>query len=161
MTTTVFVLTLNGGKGKWSRYTYPWSISAFAQLGDDLYMRHGDTVSKVNEDLATDEVAGSPVNVEGRVQWPHLDLGQPGVNKMLEGMDVVASGTPSLSIGFDQTDLAAFTPGYTIPADTLPGGIIPMPVCAPSLAVRLTFAGDTSWTVNAVTLYLKDNRLGS
>lgn len=159
-TTTVFVCTLNGGKPKWSRYTYPFAIEAFTQLGDDLYIRHGDFVNKVSEDAVADEVDSVEVNFEGLVQWPHLDMGQPGVNKMLEGLDVVSEGTPSVSVGFDQRNLSAFTTPYVIPADTLPGGVIPLPVTAPSLAVKLTFAGGERWSVNAVNLYVQDGPIG-
>jgi hypothetical protein len=160
MTTTVFVFTLNGGKGKWSRYTFPFAIEAFAQLGQDLYIRHGDAVSKVSEDAESDEVDGVAVDIAGSVQWPYLDNGQPGADKTVEGLDIVATGSPKVAIGFDQTNLLSFTTPYEVPADTLPGGYIPMPVTAPTLSVRLTF-DSAAWSINAVQLYLKDNTLGS
>jgi hypothetical protein len=153
----VFVYTMSGGKGKWSRYEYPFAIDCFAQLGDDLYIRHGDFVSKVDPTVDTDEVDGVPMNFEGTVWWPWLDFGSPGVTKMLEGFDYIGSGQgPSIQIGYDQRNVAAMTPAYQLSNDTMPGGIIPLPVSAPTFSVKLTFDGGQKWTVNAVNLSLFD-----
>lgn len=156
-TTTVFVYTLNGGRGKWSRYGFPFAIESFTQLGNDLFIRHGDFVNKVSEDAVTDEVDGEEVEFGGTVWWPWLDFGQPGVSKSMLGFDLVASGTPSISIGFDQRDVAALTTPYELPGDTLPDGYFPLEVTAPTLSVKLTFAGGERWTLNEVLLYLNDN----
>lgn len=156
-TSTVFVHTLNGGKGKWSRYEFPFSVDAFAQLGNDLYIRHGDEISIVRNDVSTDDVDGVATDFSGVAQWHWLDCGRPGATKMLESVDYVGTGQgPSLSIGYDQRDLSAFTEPYLIDPDTLPGSPIPLPVAAPTLSVRLDFAGGAKWTVNAVTLHLND-----
>jgi len=150
-----FVITMNGGKPKCSRYIFPFAVDAFAQLGNDLYIRHGDEVSVVSEDMATDDVDGVPTDFAGLVQWAWLDNGQPGVTKMLESLDYVGTGQgPSLSIGYDQRDTAAFTDPYLIDPDTLPGDPIPIPVAAPTFSIKLDFAGGAAWSVNAVTLHL-------
>lgn len=152
-----FVITMNGGKPKCSRNIFPWSVDAFAQLGNDLYIRHGDEVSVVSESANTDDVAGVPTNFTGLVQWAWLDNGQPGVTKMLESLDYVGSGQgPSLSIGYDQRSTSAFTDPYLIEDDTLPGAPIPMPVAAPTFSIKLDFAGGAAWGVNAVTLHLSN-----
>lgn len=161
MTTTVFVYTMTktGKVGAWSRYTFPFSVDSYAQLGNALYIRHGDEISVVSESATSDDVGGVAINFTGTVWWPWLDFGSPGGTKMLEYVDVVAEGTPSLSIGYDQRNVAAFTAPYTIDADTYAGGPIPMPVAAPSLSVRLDFAGGQQWSLSAVNLSLFD--LGS
>lgn len=160
---TVFVYTLNrtGTVGAWSRYVFPFAVDAFAQLGNDLYIRHGDEVSIVKASATTDEIAGVPTDFAGRVQWNWLDFGQPGVTKMLEGVDYVGTGQgPSISIGYDQRDVAAFTTPYQLDPDTLPGGIIPLPVAAPTMSVRLDFAGGEAWGLQAVNLTFFDNGNG-
>lgn len=154
----VHVCTMNGGKPKWSRYIFPFAVDAFAQLGNDLYIRHGDEVSVVDEDVATDEVGGVAIDFSGVVWWPWLDFGQPGVTKMLEGFDIVGSGAPSVSIGYDQRNLAAFTAPYAVSPDTMPGGIIPLPVAAPTMSVRIDYAGGQAWNLQAFQLYLDDMR---
>jgi len=161
--TTAFVYSMtNVGKvGAWSRYVFPFSVEAFAQLGNDLYIRNGDTISMVSEEAATDDVDGLPVNFAGQVHWPWLDFGQPGVTKMLEGFDYVGTGQgPSISIGYDQRHVGTFTDGYQLDPDTLPGGIIPFPVSAPTLSVKLDFAGGEAWNVQSLLLSVRDLRGG-
>lgn len=162
MTTTTFVLSMNGGKPKWSRYVYPFAIDGFAQLADSLYIRNGDIVSKVVEGLHTDDVAGVATNFSGAVQWHWLDFGQPGVTKMVEGFDYVGTGqAPTVSFGYDQRNVATLSAGYLLSEDTVPGTMIPYPISAPTLSVRLDFAGGAAWSVQAVQLYLHDNRAGA
>ena len=50
MSTTAFIYTIRGGKGAWSIYRFPFAIEAFAQLGDDLYIRAGDAIYRVDDD---------------------------------------------------------------------------------------------------------------
>jgi hypothetical protein len=155
--TTVFVFTMNAGKGKWSRYVYPFSVDAFAQLGNDCYIRNGDTVRKIDENAVADEVNGQPVNFEGIVQWGWLDLGTPGQTKMLESFDIVASGNPSVSFGYDQTNSGRFTTPYAVGPDSVPGTPIPMPLAAPSLSPKVTFPGGQKWSLQSMTLNLDDS----
>ena len=159
MTTPVFVYTMRraGRAGAWSRYEFPFAIESFAQLGNVLYVRHGDTISRIDEDAEADEVDGEAVPFPGLVQWPWHDFGRPGATKMLEGFDYIGTGQgPEFSVGYDQRSDAAFTPGYAIDPDTLPGGLIPMPVAAPTLSVRLTYAGGERWNVQGVHLQFFD-----
>jgi hypothetical protein len=155
--TVVFVYTMNAGKGKWSRYVFPFSVDAFAQLGNDCYIRHGDVVSKIDQSAVADEVDGAPVNFEGIVQWGWLDFGSPGETKMLESIDYVGTGqAPSVAIGYDQTNQAAFTDAYQIDDDTMTGSPIPIPVLAPTMSVKLTYAGGAAWSVQSVNMNLDD-----
>lgn len=155
--TWTYVYTMSGRKGKWSRYRHPYAIECFAQLGDDLYVRHGDAISRVDEDATSDEVDGVAVDFGGTVWWPWLDFGQTGVTKQLEGFDYIGTGQgPSIQIGYDQRNVSVMTPAYQLSNDTLPGGIIPLPVSAPTFSVKLTFAGGEKWRVNAVNLSFFD-----
>ena len=163
MITTVLVYTMNrtGQVGAWSRYLFPFSVDAFTQLGDDLYIRHGDEVSKVSEAALTDSVGGVAIPFTGVVQWNWLDFGQPGTTKMMEAFDLVATGSPSIAFGYDQRDVSLFTPDYAVTPDTLAGGMIPYPISFPTLSVRLTFTGGSAWSVQQVMLGLHDNRAGA
>jgi hypothetical protein len=153
---TVWICTLGGGqaRGAWSRYVFPWNIQYFAQLGNSLYMRHGDIVSYAQESALDDNGA----DFLGVIQWPWMDFGSPGINKHFIGFDIVAFGTSAIEIGYDQKDLNAWTLSYQIPADTLPDQIIPIECHAPSFAVRLTFDGSQAWQWNALQVYLDDMR---
>jgi hypothetical protein len=159
---TVFVYTMNspGAAGKWSRYVFPFPVDAFTQLGNDLYIRHDDEVSIVRESAETDEIAGVPTNFDGRVQWNWLDLGSPGDTAELEGFDMEGSGEPSISFGYDQRNTSAFTTPWSFDPDTIMGGIVPYPIMAPTLSVRMDFAGGTPWTLKRVILYPQGSSLG-
>lgn len=156
--TFVYSLTNAGTKvGAWTRYQFPFTIEAFAQLADDLYIKHGRYISRVDELLATDELTVDDVVLQqpfaGRVQWAWLDFGTPGVTKMLNGFDYVGVGqAPTISVGFDQRNPNLFTTPYQIDADTLVGGLIPLPVMAPTMSVRLDFEGGEAWSVRSVLL---------
>lgn len=155
-TDTVFIYTMNRGVqgGAWSRYVFPFTIEHFAHLENTLYMRHGDNVSYVIEGAIDDDGVG----FQGVIQWPWLDFGTPGVTKMLIGFDIVGEGTSSIQIGYDQTNLGTFTTAYPIPVDTYPGMIIPLPLQAPAMSVKLTYDASQAWQWNALNLYLQDQR---
>lgn len=153
-----FILTNSGGKPKWSRYVFPFSLDGFAQLGDDLYIRSGDTIKRVSEQATSDVHNGVVIPFGGTAQWSWLDFGQPGTSKMLEGFDLVASGDPSVSIGWNQTDLTAFTEPYQVPADTVPGNIIPIALTGASFSLKVDFAAGQKWEMQGASLYIHDNR---
>lgn len=154
----VFVLTNSAGKPKWSRYVFPFSIDGFAQLGDDLYIRSGDTIKRVSEQATSDIHNGAEIPFGGTAQWSWLDFGQPGVTKMLEGFDLVASGDPSVSIGWDQTNTAAFTDPYQVTPDTVPGNIVPIMLSGPSFSMKVDFAPGQKWQLQGASLYVHDNK---
>jgi len=149
-----------GQVGAWSRYVFPFPVDDWTIAGDVLYLASGNHIHRVDESLTGDEVEVNGqrqiVHFPGIVQWPWLDFGQPGMTKRLFGFDVVGEGAMQVSFGFDQSQPAAFTPPWPVPADTVPGQIIPMPLAAPSLSVKLTWDGSTSWQLHAVTLYVQD-----
>lgn len=164
----VYSMTVIGQVGAWSRYEFPFVVEDWAIAGDSLYLRSGDCVHRVDEAVLGDEVVvlpsggGDPVRevrpFPGLIRWPWLDFGQPGVTKAVYGFDIVGTGAVSVSFGIDQSNGGLFTPPYRVPADTVPGMVIPMPLAAPSLAVELRYDGSERWQWNALQLYLQDNR---
>lgn len=162
--TTVFVYTMNrvGSVGAWSRYTFPFDIDDFAQLGDDLYIRSGDDILRVDENVTTD-YAGDPREqiFTGVIQWPWLDFGSPGTTKQLVGFDLVGTGTATVEVGYDQSAKGTYTAPFTVPPDTVPGMMIPLPVMAPSMSFRLTYSAGEKWQFNALNVTVSDMRLGA
>lgn len=151
----VYTQSKIGGIGAWSIYEFPSAIEYTAQRDGKLYIRSGDDIYLMDESTGQDD--GAPV--PGVVQWPWLDMGQPAQQKRMIGLDMVGSGEPSVSVGWDESNPAAFTTPYTITADTQPGRIIPMPLSAPSFSVRFDFAGtEGRWELQAATMYLQDLR---
>lgn len=165
-----FVLTVNDGRDgrSWSRYVFPAEIDYATVLGEDLYLRAGDLVWRVDESATLDDQQDEDVGTEFAMvlQWPHLDLGALGQEKQLVGVDLVGSGDVSVSIGYDQrspefdADAGPWTPSYDVgDADTLQGGIIPLPVAGPSFALRLAFTGGTEREFIAANIYVNDMRV--
>lgn len=155
-----FVLTMNGGKAdqSWSRYVFPSAIDDWTIQDGALYLRSGDKVWLVDKDTLVDDFGGADVQFVGQIWWPYLDFGALGVTKMLIGFDVVADGTYTVSVGYNQKDDSQFTTPYSINGDTLPGSIIPLPVSAPSLQFRLEFAGNEAWEWSAASMWIQDLR---
>lgn len=156
-TTEVFVYTMNrvGQVGAWSRYLFPFEISAFAQLGDKMLVRAGESIIELDDELLVDfEGDEDESEIEATLQWPWLDFGRPGGTKMLHGFDIVGLGAAEIEVGYDQTNLGTFTEPYELPADSLPGQMIAFPLSAPSMSIRLTYTG--AWEFNALNLYLDD-----
>lgn len=162
---TVFVYTLNqiGQVGKWSRYLFPFPIDDFMIMDEDLYLRSGDDVLCYDDAVAVDFAGDSEREraFPGAVQYQWLDFGKPGVPKQVVGFDLVGSGNPTFALGYDQSNEGTFTTDFAVPADTVPGQIIPLPVMAPSMSVRVSYPGGQKWQLQAVSLYLQDMRTGS
>lgn len=143
----VMVYTMNqvGQVGAWSRYVFPYAIDDWTQEGNDLYVRDGDTVYRVSEDIgACDFLHGEstpPAPFSALIQWPWLDMGRPGADKQMESYDLVGYGEADVEFGYDQTAPGYFTEPYRTSADTVPGTTVPMPLSAPSYSVRLRYHG--------------------
>lgn len=148
MTTQVFVYTINriGQVGAWTRYLYPFDISDYTVLGEDLYLRSGDTIRRVDNTRESDEmviddaIVAVPFNWSFQTQW--LDMGRMSVTKMLVGFDIVGTGSPTVEFGYNQTQGGLFTTPWEIPADSVPGQILMASLLTPSLSIRITYTGD-------------------
>lgn len=161
---TVFVYTLNqiGQVGKWSRYVFPFPIDAYTIVDDDLYLRSNDDVLMYDDTLAVDFGGDArEVVFPGIVQYQWLDFGRPGVSKQVIGFDLVGSGNPNFALGYDQSSEGTFTTDFAVPADSVPGMIIPLPVMAPSMSVRVSYPGGQAWCLQAISIYLQDMRAGT
>lgn len=160
-----FVYTMNkiGSIGAWSRYTYPWEIEDTALLGNDLYIKAGDSIFIVDETSIEDQdEAGDPVEVVATIRWPYLDFGAPGVTKGMIGFDMVGNGTVTVQFGYDQRNFATLTPAYEVTADTVTGSIIGFPWSAASWSPQLQFSSnDGEWEWLAMQMYLQDFRTTS
>jgi hypothetical protein len=106
------------------------------------------------------------VPFDGVIQWPYMDMGALGINKMLIGVDLVGTGEVIIQIAFNQGDATTFSdnsgfdaslnvtaPYLVAIADTVPGEPIPIPIEAPSYSLILTFPGNQAWEWDAANLY--------
>lgn len=162
----VYVMTVHGAKDmSWSRYTFPEAITDATILGNDVYLRTAThKVWKLDDaETVDDAYLGYGEDIIGLIQWPHLDLGNIGVEKQFVGFDLVADAPEgvSVSIGYDQRNLTARTDDYVMDADSLPGKLVPIAVSAPSFDMRLTFAAGQAWEWYASVVYVQDWRTGA
>jgi hypothetical protein len=170
-----FVLTMSGNNQRaWSRYIFPAAITDWALDGGDLYLRTStNLVWRVDSDTTVDDFGGADVGFKGVMQWPYLDCGQLGINKMMYGLDVVGDGSVSIQIGYNERDTTTFsdnpgfatstnvTPPYSIAmADTQPGQPLPFGVSAQSFSLILTFDANQKWSWQAANLYMVDSSGG-
>jgi hypothetical protein len=112
------------------------------------------------------------VNIISTIQWPYLDMGGLGLDKMLLGVDLVGDGSTTIQIAYNERDKSTFddsphftsstsvtAPYFVAINDTVPGTPIPIPIDAPSYSLVLTFDGGTittpnNWTWEAANFYL-------
>jgi hypothetical protein len=132
-----FVLTQNGmGNKTWSRYVFPSAITDWTLQNGKLYMRTASNLVWVLDDTAlVDDSGGANVGFNGVIQWPYLDVGAMGINKMLVGMDIIGTGQVTVQIAYRQDDVATFSDN---------------PAFGTSAVVTGSIAG-TTLTVTAVT----------
>jgi hypothetical protein len=172
MSTIVYVYMQGPNGGSWSRYFFPYDITEFAQLNNRLYVRHTidgvDSVSVVTEGVQADEYTdgdgAQTTYFNGMVQWPWLDFGNPGVTKMVEGFDVIATQDAQISFFYDERQPAIETPPYQLDVDdTIPGMMVPMPFSAPSISPCIRFLPDEdsqAWELLSVNVTLHDFSVG-
>lgn len=97
----------------------------------------------------------------GVIQWPFIDMRNPGADKELTGFDLVIDGECEVSVGYDQRELAydpagAWTEALLVDGDTLPAEPQPYSVTAPTFSLRLEFSAEQAWEWFAANLYVKD-----
>lgn len=166
----VYTITQVGQVGAWSRYVFPFAIDDWTQEGDDLFVRDGDRVFRLSEDIGAVDFYlragegggefGTPF--DAIIQWPWLDMGRPGQDKQMESFDFVGYGRAEIEIGFDQSEPGWFTEPYEVAPDTLPAQAVPMALTAPSYSARVRYhgwnpedpetEGQRHWSFNAMAI---------
>jgi hypothetical protein len=69
--------------------------------------------------------------------------------------------TADIQIGYNQPLRGRSLNAFRVPADSVPGMMIPLPVMAPTMSVKLTYQGGQKWQFNALNVTLNDMRLGA
>src|SRR5208283_754863 len=176
----MFVLTINGLQGtkSWSRYIFPQVITDATLNSGSLFLRtSGSLIWEMTATALADDslvISSSAIPFNSVVQWPYVDMGGLGLNKMLIGVDLVGDGATTLQVAYDQQDKSTFvdnvnfatstgvtTPYFVQVDDTVPGEPLPIPINAPSYSLILTFPGYlttggtiNTWTWEAANFYL-------
>jgi len=133
----------------WSRYFLPNAVDAFAELGQELYIRSGDDVFKLDAETFTDD----GLQFEVLLDLPYMDFKSPGQLKHVYGADVVVDGQCEFSIGFDVRDPDAYTTPVKVKGNTRPAGMIPVECAGTEFALRFRNYDSASFRLDSVTLY--------
>lgn len=133
----------------WSRYFLPSSVDAFAELGQELYIRSGDDVFKLDPNTYTDD----GLQFEVLLDLPYMDFKSPGQLKHIYGADVVVDGKCDFSIGFDVRDPDAYTTPVKVKGNTRPAGMIPVECAGTEFALRFRNYDSAPFRLDSVTLY--------
>ena len=133
----------------WSQYFLSAPVDAFAELGQELYIRAGDTVYKLDESVYTDD----GTQYEVLIDLPYMDFKRPGSLKRIYGVDVVIEGRCFFSVGFDVRDPDAYTPEVRVKGNTRPGGMIPVECVGTEFALRFRNFDDKPFRLDSVTVY--------
>lgn len=145
----VYSLSRTSRISAWSQYLLNENVEAVAQLGQDLYIRCGDEVFKLDGEAATDD--GEPFEVF--IEIPYMDLKRPGELKRIYGVDVVCEGECEISVGYDERNRDAYTPGILVSGNTRPGGLIPIEVMGTAFSFRIRNFTDKPFRLDAITIY--------
>lgn len=171
----VYVLSQSGQVGAWSRFVFPFAIDDVTHQGDDLFVRDGDTVLRLSEEIGACDLyedagggdgggpSGHPFWAEMQTHW--LDMGQPGREKSLDSFDLIGYGKAEIAFAYAQESPDVITGPIEVDPDTLRGDTVPIPLTAPSLSVRIRYSGwdpndpDTDinryWGFNALGIYMR------
>lgn len=133
----------------WSQYFMSQPVDAFAELGQELYIRSGDTVYRLDDAVSTDD----GTQFEVLVELPHMDFKSPGQLKQITGIDVVIEGSCYVSVGFDVRDPDAYTSEVRVKGNTRPAGMIPIECCGTEFSLRFRNYDDKPFRLDAVTVH--------
>lgn len=148
----VYSLSRTSKIAAWSQYYLPFEVDAFAELDRALYLRNGDDIYQLSDEVYTDDGKKFEVLLE----LPYMDFKAPGDTKRIYGMDAVMEGGCNFSIGFNAEKPDAVTAPIKIKGNTRPGGMIPVEVCGTELSLRFRNFDDKPFRLDSVTLYYEN-----
>jgi len=136
----------------WSKYVFPFDINDVTELDGDLYMRSGNTVYKLDENVNTD--AGTQFEV--KIEFPYLDFKTPGVLKQIMSMDTVMLGSADMQIKFDARQPDFITPTIAMEGDTRPGELTAVEIVSVGIAPVITSTNSDPFELHAITFYYEN-----
>jgi hypothetical protein len=138
----------------WSKFTFEITVDDATVLNQQLYVRSGDDVYRVDPDVYKDGASDIPL-VD--VQMFYQDAKRPGVLKMFMGLDTIGQGTSTISFKFFDEDGAEHeTQGYEYPAMTESGPLHPVELCATRVAPHIQHQKDEVYETSILMLVYED-----
>lgn len=146
----VYTFSRTASISAWSVYEFPFTLDYMDELNADLYIRSGNDVYKLDRSVKTDDGTLYEVDVE----LAYLDFKSPGVLKQIYAMDAVVTGSCDISHRYDPRSTELVTnPPVTITGDSRPGYLIPVELCAVSIAPVIRNYDDEDFELHQLTYY--------
>jgi hypothetical protein len=137
----------------WSDFRLPFDVDDACVLNQELYIRSGDEVFMISDSVYKDWTSDIPlVDIEMYFQ----DGKKPGVLKQWLGMDVIGTGTPTISFFYDASDPTLETQELEYPAITEPGEKYPVELMSKRIAPHIQHQKDEEFELNSLMLYFED-----
>lgn len=133
----------------WSRYFLPSVVDAFAELGQELYIRSGDSVYKLDPTVSADD----GTQFEVLLDLPYMDFKTPGQLKRIYGADLVMEGSCEFSIGCDVRNPDAYTTPVKVKGNTRPDSMVPVECAGTEFSLRFRNYDNKPFRLDAVTIY--------
>lgn len=133
----------------WSRYFLPSDVDAFAELGQELYIRSGDSVYKLDPTVSADD----GTQFEVLLDLPYMDFKTPGQLKRIYGADLVMEGSCEFSIGCDVRNPDAYTTPVKVRGNTRPDSMVPVECAGTEFSLRFRNYDNKPFRLDAVTIY--------
>lgn len=145
----------------WETFTYPVPIEAAAVLNNQLYVRQGDDVYRVDSDKYVDETSSSPVAPLVEVDMFYQDNKTPGILKMFTGFDGLMRGSPEIAFKYQakQTDgsVVELTTQYIpVTGDLRPGVLNPMEISAVAVAPKIRHQANEEFRCSSLMLHYEN-----
>jgi hypothetical protein len=135
----------------WGVYDFPVEITDAAVLDNELYLRSGDDIYIADDTIFEDD--GSIPSCE--VDMFFQDAEAPGVLKQFTGFDCVVTGEPTIAFRYDPRNTALVTDAIGVTSDTRPGDLLPMEICATSVAPIVRHQANEAFGIDAIQCYFQ------
>lgn len=145
----VYSLSRTSKIAAWSQYYLPFEVEAFAELDRNLYLRNGDDIYQLSDEVYTD----NGQKFEVLLELPYMDFKAPGKRKRIYGMNAVLEGSCQFSVGFDARNPDAVTPAFRMKGNTRGGGMIPVEAYGSEFSLRFRNYDDKPFRLDSVTLF--------
>jgi len=154
--TTVWVYSFSktAKLSAWSKFTLPYSIDHATILNQQLYLRSGDLVFRVDGSVYKDYGPSIPLM---DVLFYYQDADRPGVLKQFMGMDVMGLGQMTISHKFfDEAGAERETQEYEYQAITEPGPLHPVELCATRIAPHIQHQRDEECELSQINFFYEN-----
>jgi hypothetical protein len=146
----VYTFSRTASISAWSVYEFPFQLDYMDELNAELYIRSGDNVYRLDRTVKTDDGVLYSVDIE----LAYLDFKSPGILKQIQAMDAVVSGQCQISHRYDPRSTELVTnPPVTIQGDSRPGYLMPVELCAVSIAPVIRNYDDQDFELHQLTYY--------